>query len=74
MVVRDRECESARKIRIGDDVSRVYQVYPANPARTPFESEDGQPGVILRYPGLGLAFEIQGEHVTATALYPPSKR
>jgi tRNA A-37 threonylcarbamoyl transferase component Bud32 len=74
MVVRDRECESARKIRIGDDVSRIYQVYPLNPVRSVLDSEDGQSGVILRYPGLGLAFEIQNEKVTAMALYPPTKR
>jgi hypothetical protein len=75
LVVKHPEGETGKKVRVEDNVSKVYRVYdPVYYDDAEVQLEDGKSARILRSPRLGVGFVIQSEHVTAIVLYPPGKR
>jgi tRNA A-37 threonylcarbamoyl transferase component Bud32 len=61
---------TGRGMSVGNDVNRLYRLYPRGGQDRAFVLPDGTEIIVRRYDKLGLGFEIEGRNVTGITLYP----
>jgi hypothetical protein len=71
VISHDRNAVTARGVKVGDSVSRVYDLYPEGGESKDAKLFDGTHAEVRRYDELGVGFEIRKSHVTAITIYPP---
>jgi hypothetical protein len=62
---------TGRGVRVGNDVKRLYRLYPESADEHGTETKSGTRVQVRRYDALGVAFEIKGTTVHRITLYPP---
>ena len=69
----ERGAATGRGVKINDNVSRVYKLYPEGGRAEDVALEGGGHVEVRRYNGLGVGFEIGATQVTGVTIFPPAK-
>jgi hypothetical protein len=69
----DAAARTNRGVRVGSSEREVERAYQGEVRETEPASHAGREVTVVRFPYLGLAFEVHAGRVAAIALYPPKE-